>query len=57
MSADKKECKVLKILSDNVVYTMQEVCPICGSYNPTGEVCPNCLKAHNLYEPKETYCE
>ena len=30
---------------------------MCGVYTPDGDVCPNCLKAHDLYEPKVSYTE
>lgn len=40
-----------------VQYSLDEVCPVCGIYTPDGDVCPNCLKAHDLYEPKVSYTE
>ena len=38
-------------------YAQDEVCPICGTYSPGGDVCPNCLKTYNLYKPKVSYLE
>ena len=40
-----------------VQYSLDEICPICGTYTPEGDVCPNCLKAHDLCEPKVSYTE
>jgi hypothetical protein len=41
----------------NVKYSLDEVCPICGTYEPDDNVCNECLKEHNLYKPKVTYIE
>ena len=41
----------------NIQYSPDEICPVCGTYTPDGDVCPNCLKAHDLYELKVTYTE
>ena len=40
-----------------IQYSPDEICPICGTYTPDGDVCPNCLKTHDLYEPKVSYTE
>lgn len=34
------------------IYAVDEICPICGNYIPDGEICAECLKEHNLYQPK-----
>ena len=38
-------------------YSQDEICPICGTYSVDGSVCPNCLKAYDLYEPKIDHSE
>lgn len=38
-------------------YSSDEICPICGTYSPDGDVCVTCKQAHGLYKPKTTYSE
>jgi ribosomal protein L32 len=38
--------------NSNIKYNQDEVCPICGRYQPDGEVCKECLKQYELYKPK-----
>ena len=45
------------IESNNVKYTLDEVCPCCGRYTPEGEVCISCQKEYNMYKPKVDYGE
>jgi rRNA maturation protein Nop10 len=45
------------IESNNVKYTLDEVCPFCGRYTPNGEICIICQKEHNMYKPKITYID
>ena len=41
----------------NKVYSINDICPICGEYAPNGEICIICQKEHNIYEPKFTYID
>lgn len=45
------------IESNNVKYTLDEVCPCCGRYTPNGEVCVLCQKECNMYKPRIDYGE
>jgi hypothetical protein len=54
--------KLIKVSTESesrvtIIYAQDEVCPICGVYSPDGDVCPNCLKSYDLYEPKTLYFE
>ena len=40
---------------EKVLYTSQEICPVCGIYTPDGGVCTGCLKKYGLYESKKLY--
>lgn len=35
--------KIFKAQKDTVIYSLDEVCPICGCYEPDGNVCKECL--------------
>jgi hypothetical protein len=41
----------------NIIYSSDEICPICGAYSPDGDVCPTCQKEYGVYKPKITYSE
>lgn len=45
------------IESNNVKYTLDEVCPCCGRYQPDGELCVGCQKEYNMYKPRLDYGE
>lgn len=49
--------KKLLISSDKGTYMMTEICPVCGSYTPDGDLCICCQKEYNLYKPKVHYEE
>ena len=49
--------KDIRIKRKNKVYTVNDICPVCGRYQPDGEVCTSCQKEHNIYEPKVTYID
>jgi hypothetical protein len=38
-------------------YTSAEICPVCGVYTPEGDLCIDCQKKYDLYEPKSIYIE
>lgn len=46
-----------KIKTDKAIISIYEICPVCGRYQPDGEVCTSCQKEHNIYEPKVTYID
>lgn len=53
-----KKIKVVKIGNkDNIFYSTDEICPICGAYTTDGSVCVCCQKEYGVYEPKNTYSE
>jgi hypothetical protein len=39
--------------NEDIFYSTEEICPICGSYQSDGNVCNMCLKQYNLYKPKQ----
>ena len=39
----------LKIATGNLTYSLQEVCPICGIYEPEGNVCHSCKTGYDAY--------
>ena len=39
--------KVIKVQKDDVIYSLDETCPICGSYQSDGYVCKECEKEIN----------
>ena len=49
----------LKIVDTNkkLKYSIDEICPCCGTYTADGSVCTNCLKQNDLFEPKVEYIE
>ena len=49
VSTDKKKEDYI-IQSNNVMYSLNDTCPICGAYTSEGEVCTNCLKVYNLHK-------
>ena len=40
-----------------VVYSQDEICPVCGRYSADGSVCVCCQKEYGTYKPKLAYCE
>lgn len=49
--------KKLIINSNKTIYSTDEICPICGTYQPDGEVCVRCQKEYDTYKPKVHYVE
>ena len=49
--------KILKVCYNNIVYTTDDICPICGAYTADGDVCVNCQKDFGVYEPRNPYSE
>lgn len=47
--------KELKIKTSNTVISIDEICLVCGTYQPDGEVCINCQKQYDVYKPKISY--
>lgn len=56
MKSNVMNKKVL-INSDKGIYSIDEICPICGRYQPEGELCVGCQKEYNMYEPRVDYGE
>ena len=40
-----------------LIYSQDEICPVCGAYNPDGNVCVNCQKEYDLYESNTVISE
>lgn len=57
MTMTSKAKNLIQDTNRKVTYTQQEICPICGRYQPDGEVCNECLKQYDLYIPKPTYID
>ena len=36
----------LKVATGNAAYSLQEICPICGAYEPEGAVCRVCKSSY-----------
>ena len=49
--------KKVLISNNKGTYSIDEICPVCGRYQPDGEMCAPCQKEHNMYEPKVTYID
>lgn len=49
--------KKIKIKTSNTIISLDEICPVCGRYQPDGEVCINCQKEYDIYKPKTSYEE
>lgn len=37
---------------NNITYSSDEICPLCGRYQPDGEVCIPCQKEYNRHKSK-----
>ena len=35
---------------NNGTYSKNDICPVCGIYEPEGQVCGECLKDYNLHK-------
>lgn len=40
----------MKNNNSNQRYSMDEICPLCGRYDPDGSVCITCQKAFGVYK-------
>lgn len=44
--------KEIRIKTANAIISIDEICPVCGIYQPDGEVCISCQKEYDMYKPK-----
>ena len=51
-----KNKKVL-ISNNKDTYSIDEICPVCGTYQPDGQLCIVCQKEYGIYEPRIDYGE
>ena len=49
--------RMLIINPNDIIYTVDEICPCCGTYTTDGSVCNKCLNDNGLYKPKTTHYE
>lgn len=54
MESNVMNKKVL-INSNKGTYSIDEICPVCGRYEPDGELCVSCQKEYGMYKPR-VYC-
>ena len=40
-----------------IVYSTGDICPVCGKYQPDGELCVSCQKEYDIYKPRVDYLE
>lgn len=45
------------INKNDLTYAIEETCPVCGIYQPDGNVCKECQKDYGLLESKVEYIE
>ena len=49
--------KKVLINSNKGTYSIDEICPVCGRYQPDGQLCIPCQKEYDMYKPRVDYGE